>query len=83
MGAHFLIFFKYIISRLFYQSKQNTGMKSRQEILKQQILMKKEQFLKLESKTLTKTFRGKQNYEHTYLIHSIFLMCISDSVLEN
>lgn len=46
--------------------------------------MKNEQFLKLDSKTFTKTFRGKQNYEHiTYLIHYILFMCVSDSVLEN
>lgn len=83
-GSSFLNFFNYIISRLFYQSKQNTGIENRQEILTWQLFMKNEQFLKLDSKTFTKTFRGKQNYEHiTYLIHYILFMCVSDSVLEN
>lgn len=83
MGAHFSIFLTTLFQAYFTNQNKTLELKSRQEILTQQLLMKNEQLLKSESKTFTKTFWGKQNYEHiTYLIHSILFMCVSDSVLE-
>lgn len=80
-GSSFLNFFQlHYFKAIFTNQNKTLELKSRQEILTQQLLLKNEQFLKLESKTFTKTFRGKQNYEHIY---SILFMCVSDSVLEN